>query len=123
MRSSRTSIALCLALLAACAGGRDATLSRTLAGLDAARHAFHSADIASQEAIPAEVAARGGTREEAEAALRSHRARRDKVSIAFVAAYTAVATAALEPGDELVEQAYQTAAAALRAAREMGMLP
>lgn len=107
----RIPILFCLALVAACATSKDAVLTRTLAGLDAAHVSFVSLD----EQRQAEIVEHASTLDEGKAALAAHRKARNKITDAFVAAYGAVAVAALEPSDANMARLVALAVAAVTA--------
>ncbi len=111
-------LALALALLAACAAGRQEILSRTMAGLGAAEKAFVAYDAKQQEAIVASAT----SREDGAAKLLAWRARRDRVAATFVTAYGALAVASLDLTDEALTAAGRTTAAVLAALRNLGVL-
>lgn len=100
-------------LLAACATSKDAVLTRTLAGLDAAHASFVSLD----ERRQTEIKDNAATLEEGKAALAAHRRTRNKITDAFVAAYGAVAVAALEPSDANMGRLVALTVAAVTALR------
>lgn len=109
----RSPILFVLALVAACATSKDAVLTRTLAGLDAAHTAFEAMDTRRQ----ADLVERAQTMAEGKAALASHRARRDKVEDGFIAAYSALALASLERSDLNLGRLVQLATEAIVAFR------
>lgn len=117
MQRRHAPILFLLAALASCAG-RDALLSKTLAGVNAGRDAFSSYDKDHQ----AEIVEANTSREAGLAALNEYRAARAKVSIAFVAAYGAIAAASTDLTDESLTKAAFAARDLIKALRALGVI-
>lgn len=101
-----------------CAGGRDELLSKTLAGVNAAHEAFVAYDREHQ----AEIVDTAKTHDEGAAALAGYRGARAKVSIAFVAAYGAIAAASTDLTDEGLTKAAFAARDLVQALRALGAI-
>lgn len=107
-----------VAVTAAGCAGRDALLSKTLAGVNAARDGFAPYDKDHQ----AEIVEAAKTREEGVAALSDYRAKRNKVTVAFVAAYGAIAAASVDLTDESLTKAAFAARDLVSALRALGVI-
>lgn len=108
-----------LLILAACAGGKDAVLTSTLAGVNAARDAFVAWDADHQSKI-----VDGATGlADGQAKLAAYRKDRAKASAAFVAAYGAISIASINGSGESYVAAVGAAHALLQALRTLGVLP
>lgn len=117
MTPRRIPILLALVLCAACATSKGAILARTQGGLDAAHASFLEYDQARQVEI-VEAAEAAPTRDQAlaeKAKLVEHRKVTRKIRAGFVAAYGAIAAAALEPSDLNMSRAVQLAIQAIAA--------
>lgn len=114
MKPRHALLALAL-ILSACAADRYAVIGRTAAGLDAGRRAFVEGDAGWQ----ARIVARASSQDEGARELAAYRGRRDKVATAFVAAYSALALASVEPSAASLVELGSTAAAAVRGLREL----
>jgi hypothetical protein len=111
---------LLLFLAAACASAsKDAALAKTLAGVGAARDAFTAWDARHQTALVDGAASlNAGT-----VALTEYRGKRDKLTLAFVAAYGALAAASIDGTAASFEKATTAATALLAALKELGVIP
>jgi hypothetical protein len=107
-----------LLLCAACAASKDVVLSKTFAGLNAARDAFVTWD----ERHQAEIVDAAKSLEEGKAALTSYRAKRTKVKVAFEVAYGAFAVASISGTADAIAKASTAATSLLSALRELGVL-
>jgi hypothetical protein len=105
---------LALALILGACAHRDAIITRTTAGIDAAYHVFQLEDERVQMRIVADAPDKDTMLER----LRAHRAKRDRVNTAFVAAYGAVAAAALSKSDLNMSRLAKLAFLAYEAYRE-----
>lgn len=105
---------------AACAVSRDVVLTKSLAGVNAAREAFVAFDKAHQDGIVAD----SKTFEGGRLALDAYREQRNKVTIALVAAYGAIAVAAADVTDSksLVE-VVDAMTALVSALQDLGVVP
>jgi hypothetical protein len=107
-------VVLALAAGAACAS-RDAALSRTMAGIDAAARVLATADAAAQQRIVEEATSEADGR----ARLGVYRARRAQVEAAFVVAYAAVAAASIDLTEDALRAALSAGGAAVRAVQAL----
>lgn len=111
----RPALILFALALVACATSRDAVLSRTLAGLQAADKAF----VAHDAELQAEIVAKAESEADGRRELAEYRVRRDKVTAAFIVAYTAVATASVDLTEDSLVQLVRAAAQAIAALKEL----
>lgn len=102
-----------LLLLAACATSKDAVLTRTLAGLDAAHSAFEAMDTRRQ----ADIVERATSLADGKAALLAYRGKRDKIEDGFIAAYAAVGLASVQLSDLTIARLIQISTEAIVAFR------
>ncbi len=116
MIARRVPIAVIALALVACGGNaRTRTLRTALASADAAVIGFESWDRDHQ----LDIVDRAETREAAEASLAAYRAEREKVVLAFEAAYRAIAAAALDPDEGDVTPVIDAVQAAYRAVQAL----
>lgn len=112
-------LALTLCLAACATATKEQIIARTFAGLQAAEDAFVKGDARRQDAI-VEAAT---SHEQGVAALAAYKAKRDKVAVSFVAAYSAIAVASVDLTDSAITQMVSLAAEVISALRELGLLP
>ena len=110
---------LVLLFLAGCAASKDAVLSRSLAGVEAAEKAFLAYDKAHQGGLVDAAT----SREQGEKSLADYRAQRDKVVAALVASYGAIAVASTDGSDASLRAAVNAMTAMVAALRELGVIP
>lgn len=109
----RSPILFVLALVAACATSKDAIISRTLAGVDAAHAAFEAMDARRE----ADIVAAATSHADGEAKLTAHRKVTDKIEDGFIAAWSAIALASLDRSDANLGRMVQLATEAMVAFR------
>lgn len=119
MKQRHIPVLLALALIVGACAHRDAIISRTTAGIDAAYRVFQVED----ERIQMRIVEDAPDKEAMLERLRAHRAKRDKVNDAFVAAYAGVAAAALSKSDLSMSRLAQLAFQAYEAYRAWRRLP
>lgn len=106
------------ALAASCAGGRDEILSKTLAGVNAAEKAYVTYDAKHQ----LEIVDAAPTREAGQSALAEWRTQRNKATVAFVAAYGALAAASTDLNEQSLAKAIDAAKTVIQALKDTGVL-
>lgn len=108
--------------LALTAGGgcasRGQIVSATLGGLNTARDTFVSWDLLHQTSIVADAP----TKEEAQTALTNYRASREKVKLAFAAAYGALTVASLDSTDASVARAVDAVGEVVKELQVLGVI-
>lgn len=115
MRPRIATVALLFAVAACGADARQKALRTSLQALNASREGFVAWDARAQ----AELVTQAPSLEAGHAALRAHRDRRDPVVGLFVAAYSALALAALEPTGENLLRAAEDARRLYEAIRKL----
>ena len=110
---------LVLLFLAGCAASKDAVLSRSLAGVEAAEKAFLAYDKAHQGGLVDSAT----SREQGEKSLADYRAQRDKAAAALVAAYLAIAVASTDGSEASLKATTDAMVALITAMRELGIIP
>jgi hypothetical protein len=105
---------LALALILGACAHRDAIITRTTAGIDAAYRVFQSED----ERVQTKIVDAAPDKDTMLTRLRAHRTARDQVNDAFVAAYGAVAAAAMSKTDLNMSRLAKLAFLAYEAYRE-----
>lgn len=120
MKPRRISLAavVVIALIASACAGRDALLSRTIAGVNAGRDAFVPYDAAKQAAI----VDAAPSHDAGAAALADYRKARRPVELAMVAAYGAIAVASVDLSEAALTSAAKAAADFISALRALGVL-
>lgn len=116
----RRSLLIVLALLVAACGpsARQRALSTTLAALDGAREGFVSFDEITQDKILASIDPQTTSLEAAQKKIADYRAKREPVVKAFMIAYSALTTAAINLKDMSFADAIDRAADLYMAIKE-----
>jgi hypothetical protein len=116
---NRIGIFFVVLAIAGCAVSKDAVLSRSLAGVEAAEKSFHAYDLDHQGGIVDSAT----TREGAKRSAAEYRMQRDKVSAVIGLAYNAILVAAADGTDEKLKAMTEALAALLSAMRDFGAIP
>lgn len=112
-------LALAVTHVSACAGGRDAILSKSLAGTEALQKSWLAYDAVEEQ----EIAATGTTAEARAALLAFRTGPLKKVNIAFLVAYAAITAASVDPNQGSLTAVTATVARLLASLAELGVIP